>query len=95
MPGATGWYTPFGGVPVVLWNPQAQTGDASFGVRTNQFGFTITGNSNLVIVVEASTNPANPLWSPLATNTLTGGSCYFSDPQWTNYPARFYRLRSP
>jgi len=20
---------------------------------------------------------------------------YFSDPQWTNYPARFYRLRSP
>jgi hypothetical protein len=20
---------------------------------------------------------------------------YFSDPQWTNYPARLYRLRSP
>jgi hypothetical protein len=38
---------------------------------------------------------ANPVWSPLQTNTLTGGSCYFSDSQWTNYPGRFYRLRSP
>jgi hypothetical protein len=26
--------------------------------------------------------------------TLTGGSSYFSDPDWTNYPGRFYRLRS-
>jgi len=32
-------------------------------------------------------------WPPLATNTLTSGSCYFSDPQWTNYPGRYYRLR--
>jgi len=31
-----------------------------FGVRTNRFGFTITGANNLVIVVEASTNLANP-----------------------------------
>ena len=72
-----------------------QTTSASFGVRTNQFGFTITGASNLVIVVEACTNLASPTWSPVGTNTLTGGSSYFSDPQWTNYPARLYRLRSP
>jgi hypothetical protein len=26
---------------------------------------------------------------------VTGGWCYFSNPGWTNYPARFYRLRSP
>ena len=32
---------------------------------------------------------------PLQTNTLSSDSLYFSDPQWTNYPARFYRLRSP
>ena len=49
----------------------------------------------MVVVVEASTNLANPIWSPLATNTLTSGSSYFSDPQWTNYPGRFYRLRWP
>ena len=65
------------------------------GVRTNRFGFTITGTSGLIFVVEACTNLADPIWSPLQTNTLTGGSSYFSDPRWTNYPARFYRLRSP
>jgi hypothetical protein len=65
------------------------------GVRTNRFGFTITGTSGMVIVVEACANLANPIWSPLRTNTLTGGSSYFSDSQWTNYPGRFYRLRSP
>jgi hypothetical protein len=64
-------------------------------VRTNRFGFDITGSSNLVIVVEASTNLANLVWLPVSTNNLTGGSAYFSDPQWTNYPSRFYRLRSP
>ena len=37
-------------------------------------------NSGLVIVVEACTNLANPVWSPVETNTLTGGSSYFSDP---------------
>jgi hypothetical protein len=67
----------------------------SFGVRTNQFGFKITGTSNLVVVVEGSTNLANPVWFPLSTNTLTGGSSYFSDPQWTNSPGCFYRFRTP
>jgi hypothetical protein len=95
LPGTTGWSTNFAGLPTVLWNPQVQTSDASFGVGTNQFGFTITGTSNLVIVVEACTNLANPSWSPVGTNTLTGGSSYFSDAQWTNHPGRFYRLRSP
>jgi hypothetical protein len=95
LPGTTGWGAVFAGLPAVLWNPQVQTGAASFGVRTNQFGFNITGTSSLVIVVEASTNLANPVWSPVGTNTLAGGSSYFSDPRWTNYRARFYRLRSP
>jgi hypothetical protein len=79
----------------MLWNPQVQTSSTSFGVRTNRFGFNITGTSGLVIVVEACTNLAHPIWTPLQTNTLTGGSSYFSDPRWTNYPGRFYRLRSP
>ena len=89
------WNLTFGGRPAVLWNPQMQTRDASFGARTNHFGFTITGSSNLVIVVEACTNLAHPVWTPVGTNTLTGGASCFNDPQWTNYPARFYRLRSP
>jgi hypothetical protein len=67
----------------------------NFGVRTNRFGFNIIGSSNLVIVVESCTNLAKPVWAPVATNTLTNGASYFSDPKWTNYPDRFYRLRSP
>ena len=95
LPGTTNWGPTFGGRPTALWLPQMQTGDASFGVRTNQFGFNISWASDRVIVVEACTNLASPIWSPLQTNTLTGGSSYFSDPQWTNHPTRFYRLRSP
>jgi hypothetical protein len=64
-------------------------------VRTNRFGFGITGTSGIVVVVEATTNLANPVWAPLATNTLTGAPLYFGDAQWTNFPSRFYRLRSP
>jgi hypothetical protein len=45
--------------------------------------------------VETSTSLADPIWTPVGTNTLTSGSAYFSDPQWTNYPARFYRIRLP
>jgi len=82
-------------VQTVAGAPQVQTRGASFGVQANQFGFNITGTSGLVIAVDACTNLSNPVWSPVGTNTLTGGSSYFSDPQWTNYPGRFYRLRSP
>jgi hypothetical protein len=100
LPGSTGWGSTFGSCPAVLWNPQAQTADGSFGVLNNQFGFNITGSSNLIIVVEASTNLSNPAWIPVGTNTLntfvgTNGTSYFSDPQWANYPNRFYRFRSP
>ena len=48
----------------------------NLGVQANEFGFTITGTSNLVIVVEACTDLANPVWSPLGTNTLIDGSSY-------------------
>jgi len=100
LPGTTGWGSTFGGRPTVLWLPQMQTSDASFGVRTNQFGFNINWASGMVVVVEACTNLATPIWTPVGTNTLntfigTNGTSYFSDPQWTNYPGRFYRLRSP
>jgi hypothetical protein len=97
LPGTTGWPTSpatFGGLPTALWNPQAQTGDANFGVQSNLFGFNITGTTNISIVVEACTNLVGA-WIPLQSVSFTNGCFYFSDPQWTNYPGRFYRLRSP
>jgi hypothetical protein len=78
----------------MLWDPQVQTSDASFGIRTNEFGFNVNWASGMTVVVEASTSLTNPNWLPVSTNTLLSGSAYFSDLQWTNYPARFYRVRS-
>ena len=95
LPGTTGWNSAFGDRPTVLWNPLVQTSDASFGVQAGQFGFTVTGSSGLVIVVEACADLAHPVWTPVGTNTLTGGSSYFSDSEWTHYLTRVYRLRSP
>jgi hypothetical protein len=94
LPGTTGWGSTFGGIPIALWTPFILTTNPSFGVRTKLFGFTVSWATNLSVVVETATNPANPIWSPLVTNALSGGAFYFSDTQWTNYPSRFYRVRS-
>ena len=95
LPGTTGWGATFAGRPTVLWNSQIQTGDAGFGVKAGQFGFNVTGTSGLSFVVEATTDLAQPVWTPVSTNTLAAGTAAFSDPQWRNYPTRFYRLRTP
>jgi hypothetical protein len=95
LPLTTGWVATFGGRLTALWLPEIQTSGDSFGVRTNQFGFNITWASGRITVVEACSNMATPTWVPLQTNTLTGAPFYFSDPAWTNYLARFYRIRSP
>jgi hypothetical protein len=98
LPGTTDWGSTFGGAPTALWwlpNPVILNNGPSFGVQSNGFGFTISWATNISVVVEACTNLANPGWSAVGTNTLTVGSSYFSDSQWTNYPSRFYRLRSP
>jgi hypothetical protein len=98
LPGTAGWNPTFGGLPTALWmlpNPLILNNGSGIGVRTNRFDFTISWATNITVVVEACTNLANPVWSPVATNALTGGVSYFSDTHWTNFPNRFYRLRSP
>jgi len=107
LPGTTGWDSTFGGyfvfqytpgIPTALWQlpyPSILNFEPGFGVQTNGFGFIISWATNASVVVEGCTNLATPFWSPVGTNTLVGGSSYFSDPQWTNYPARFYRVRWP
>jgi hypothetical protein len=97
LPGTTGWGPTFDFRPTAPWflpNPLILNGEPSFGVGAKGFGFTISWATNASVVVEAATNLANPVWLPVSTNTLTGGTNYFSDPQWTNYPGRFYRVRS-
>jgi hypothetical protein len=98
LPGTAGWGPTFGGLPTALWMlpyPLILNNGPGFGAQTNGFGFTISWATNLPVVVEATTNLADPVWTPVATNTLAGGWSYFSDPDWRNYPARFYRIASP
>jgi hypothetical protein len=98
LPNTTGWsnFSTNTGIPAVLWSPVMQVDSPGFGSQYNGFAFTISNGSttNVPIVVEACTNLANPVWIPLLTGTLTNGF-EFIDPQWTNYPTRFYSLGFP
>ena len=47
LPGTTGWSNTFSGAPAVLWNPSIVTNDGNFGIRSNEFGFTVTGTTNI------------------------------------------------
>ena len=97
QPGTTGWASlaQLTGAPTVLWNPSIQSGGANFGVQNNVFGFTITGTTNIPIVVAASTNLAGGAWTAVQSCNVTNGSIYFSDPAWTNYSSRYYRICWP
>jgi len=97
LPGTTGWVSTFSVVPTGIWSlssPLIQNSRPTFGVRTNAFGFNIYGAINNSVVIQACTNLANPVWSPVATNVMANGSIHFNDPQWTNYTGRFYRISS-
>jgi hypothetical protein len=92
LPGTTGWGPMYDGLPTALWNPQA----TAFSTSGGQFGFNITGPTNATIEVLACTNLVNPVWLPVATNTLSAsGTSVFSDPQWMNYSNRYYRFSAP
>src|SRR5262249_13527346 len=79
------WTLPY---PLILNNTPASR------LQNNGYCFTLSWATKASVVVEVSPYLKNPKWSPLTTNALSGGTFYFSDPQWTNYPSRFYRVRS-
>lgn len=95
LPGTANWGATFADCPTALWLPQTLIDDSNFGTQTNQFGLCISWANGKSVIVEASTNLTDPNWSPLTTNTLVSGLFHFSDLEWTNHPARFYRIRSP
>ena len=81
--------------PAALWNPLILASGPSLGVQSNGFTFNITGTPGIPVVLEATISLGSGDWAALSSFNLTNGSVYFSDPAWTNYPARMYRLRSP
>jgi len=95
LPGTTGWEPTLGGRPTVLWNSHVSTAGKGVGGRADEFGFRISGTSNLAVIVEACTNLANPAWQTLEKGALVDGTFDFNDSLCTNYPARFYRINMP
>jgi hypothetical protein len=69
--------------------------NARLGRKAIQFCVESMAASGQMVGVDACTNLANSDWQPVQTNTLTTGTASFADPQWTNFPTRFYHLRSP
>jgi hypothetical protein len=59
---------------------------------STQFGFTISGASNVTYTVEVSTNLASTNWASLFSLTLTNGVFPVVDSQATN-GLRFYRVK--
>jgi hypothetical protein len=94
-PNAAGWGSTFAGYPISVWVPTLVTNDPVFGVKANQFGFTVTGSEGLTVILEGSVTLENPKWVPIATNVVSGGSTYLKDPASPASPSHFYRLRSP
>jgi len=105
LPGTLGWGQTFDTRPTALWTlpyPVILATPPHFGIHTNQFSFVISWATNASVAVEVCTNLTSPVWTAVSTNALsmgvdisTDGWSYFRDPNWSNYPSRFYRVRSP
>ena len=67
--------------------------DGKLGILTNRFGFTVKGVPYQPISILASTNLAGTNWTVVRNTVLGSTPFYFSDPSWTGYQRRFYRVR--
>ncbi|MGO8676782.1 MAG: immunoglobulin domain-containing protein [Limisphaerales bacterium] len=76
-------------LPLIPLSPPTILRDASFGFQSNQFGFNVSGTVGQNVLVETSTNLVN--WTSLTNFTLGSGLFFFSDPNASGYPVRFYR----
>ena len=56
-----------------------------------QFQFTLTGQTNLNYVIQASTNLTTGNWVAISTNTAVNGTFQFVDTNAPGLPQRFYR----
>ena len=66
--------------------PESRSGDGTVQLS-------LTGQTNLLYVIEASTNLVQ--WTKIGVRTNLTGSVEFADRAATNYPQRFYRAVAP
>lgn len=95
LPGTTGWGATFGGHPTLCWNPTVHS-DNTFGFSSERFNFSVRGNANIPVKVEAASNLAASVWTSVTNATLNAaGSLSVSDPEAVSIPTRFYRIVFP
>ena len=89
IPGTTGWGSTYAGYPTapLVLSISALT------TQGGQFSFNIAAPAGISPVVEAGASLDSVTWSPVQIANLSAGSVLVSDPDWANYPARFYRIR--
>ena len=95
MPGTTGWSSKYCTRPAFPWHLQMERSNAGFAEANQGFQFTVTGPTNLAVVIEVCSDLGNPMWERLATNVLSAGTFQFTDPEPVSLSGRFYRTRWP
>ncbi|HLH56046.1 MAG TPA: leucine-rich repeat domain-containing protein [Verrucomicrobiae bacterium] len=96
LPGTQGWGATFASQPTAWWvlpNPVLLNTRAALTVQSNGVSLAVSWATNSSVVLEACTSLVNPTWQTVDAKPLSGGTAGFRDSQWTNYPARFYRVR--
>ena len=71
----------------------AQWVAGSASMVAKKFHISAAGSDGASYIIEATTNLKT--WTPLITNTPTGGLLLFTDTASTNLLYRFYRIRTP
>jgi hypothetical protein len=88
---AKGWGSLLGGRPAIPWTVSNPANTA--GLVGGRFGFTIVGPAGAPFVVDASTNLLD--WSSVLPASIENSGYRFTDPQWSSFTRRFYRIRMP
>ena len=64
-------------------------------MKAGRFEFTIAGEADIPVAVEACDDLANPTWTTVTHLILNAeGTTRFTDPDAANQPARSYRFRA-
>lgn len=96
LPNTMNWGSKFCGRPAVCWNPAFSATPPPQIDASGAFAFTLTGNTNIPVRVEACTNLVAPLWITVTNATVSSdGTIGITDPDAASYPTRFYRFTFP
>jgi PKD repeat protein len=74
-------------------SPTPQWLPATAGMTGHMFHIGVSGMDGVNYVIEGTTNFQS--WTPIVTNTTSGGLLLFTDTVSTNMPLRFYRAHTP